>query len=67
MPPKELHDWANAHTQIAGSISDFSLYYDRRNLDKWSTENRKYLMNTSIKRYETDLEALREIEKTIIK
>ena len=25
-PPKELHDWSNAHTLIAGTIHDFSLY-----------------------------------------
>ncbi len=64
-PPKELNNWANAHTQIAGTIQDFSLYYDKRNLDKWTTENRIYLMDTSIKRYEADLEALREVEKTV--
>lgn len=63
-PPKELHEWANAHTQLAGTIQDFSLYYDRKNLNTWTTENRIYLMDSSIKRYETDLEALRTLEKT---
>lgn len=29
-PPKELHEWANTHTQLAGTIQDFSLYYDRK-------------------------------------
>ena len=64
-PPKELHEWANAHTQLAGTIQDFSLYYDRKNLNTWTTENRIYLMDSSIKRYETDLEALRTLEKHI--
>lgn len=41
----------------------FSLYYDRKNLNTWITENRIYLMDSSIKRYETDLEALRTLEK----
>lgn len=63
-PPKELHEWANAHTQLAGTIQDFSLYYDRKNLNTWTTENRIYLMDSSIKRYETDLEALRTLEKS---
>ena len=63
-PPKELHEWANAYTQLAGTIQDFSLYYDRKNLNTWTTENRIYLMDSSIKRYETDLEALRTLEKT---
>ena len=63
-PPKELHEWANTHTQLAGTIQDFSLYYDRKNLNTWTTENRIYLMDSSIKRYETDLEALRTLEKT---
>ena len=62
-PPKELHEWANAYTQLAGTIQDFSLYYDRKNLNTWTTENRIYLMDSSIKRYETDLEALRTLEK----
>ena len=63
-PPKGLHEWANAHTQLAGTIQDFSLYYDRKNLNTWTTENRIYLMDSSIKRYETDLEALRTLEKS---
>ena len=63
-PPKELHEWANTQTQLAGTIQDFSLYYDRKNLNTWTTENRIYLMDSSIKRYETDLEALRTLEKT---
>ena len=36
-PPKELHEWANTHTQLAGTIQDFSLYYDRKNLNTWTT------------------------------
>lgn len=64
-PPKELHEWADMHTQLAGTIHDFSLFYNKKNLNVWSTENRIQLMNTAIKRYETDLEALRALEKII--
>ena len=42
----------------------FSLYYDRKNFNTLTTENRIYLMDSSIKRYETDLEALRTLEKS---
>lgn len=64
-PPKELHDWSNAHTLIAGTIHDFSLYYDKKNLKIWTTENRIALMDSAIARYENDLENLKALEKSI--
>ncbi len=63
VPPKELHDWAHAHTCIAGTIHNFSLFYDKKYLAKWKPENRKYLMDSSIVQYETELEELKEIDK----
>lgn len=63
--PKELREWSNAHTSIAGSIHDFSLFYNKRYMEKWKPENRIYLMDAAIKRYESDLEALRVAEKQI--
>lgn len=60
--PKELHDWAQAHTNLACTIDDFTLYYSKRFMNRWSTENRKQLMNTSIKRYENELENLKKID-----
>ena len=65
VPPKELHDWANVHTQIACTIHDFSLYYNKQHLDTWPSKNRMFLMDTSIKRYETELELLKEIDRTM--
>lgn len=35
-PPKELHEWANLHTQLAGTIQDIAIYYDKRNINKWA-------------------------------
>ena len=58
-PSKEVHEWANKCTQLTGTIHDFSLYYNKKYLDKWTSENRRHLMNSSIKRYEADLEELR--------
>lgn len=63
IPPNELHDWAHVHTKIACTIHDFSLFYDKKHLDTWPTENRKWLMSNAIKRYEIELEELREMEK----
>lgn len=65
-PPSELHEWAQAHTIIACTIHDFSLFYDREYLSKWTDENRKWLMSDAIRRYETQLEELKEIEKIMI-
>ena len=65
IPPNELHNWANIHSKIACTIHDFSLFYDRKNLNTWPTENRKWLMSDAIKRYEMELEELKAIERTI--
>jgi len=64
-PPKELDEWASTNSQLAGIIHDFTLYYSKKHLGKWTSENRIYLMNSSIKRYENDLETLRKLEETI--
>lgn len=63
--PKELREWSNRHTAIAASIHDFSLFYNKQYMGKWKAENRIYLMDAAIKRYESDLEALRTAEKQI--
>lgn len=56
---------ASINAQLAGTIHDFTLYYSKKHVGKWTSENRIYLMNSSIKRYEADLEALRRLEETI--
>lgn len=60
MPPKELHDWFQANTQIASTIQDLTLYYDERYTGKWTEANKLYL--STIKRYDDELENLRELE-----
>ena len=57
--PVDLHDWSDAHTNLAGAAIDLSLYYDKNNLATWSTENRKWLMSDAIKKYELALEKLK--------
>ena len=65
IPPKELHDWANIHEQLACSIHDFSLFYNRKNLKTWESENRKSLLKNAIKKYETELEELKVADNMI--
>ena len=65
IPPKELHDWAHIHTKIFCTIHDFSLFYDKKNLKTWKSENRKWLLQNAIKRYEMELEELKSAENLI--
>ena len=65
IPPKGLHDWANIHTKLACTIHDFSLFYDRKNLKTWKSENRKWLLKNAIKQYETELEELKAADNII--
>jgi hypothetical protein len=65
IPPRELHDWAHAHTKIACTIHDFSLFYDRKNMTVWTAENKKWLMSDAIKKYEIELEELKSIERAL--
>lgn len=62
---KELHDWAHIHTKISCTIHDFSLFYDRKNLQTWKSENRKWLLKNAIKQYELELEELKVADKII--
>lgn len=65
IPPKELHDWAHIHTKLSCTVHDFSLFYDKRNLQKWTSENRKWLLQNAIKQYEMELEELKVADKLI--
>ena len=64
-PSLPLREWAVAHEQLVSVVDDFSLYYNKRHLDKWSTEDRIYLMGESIKKYESALENLRVLDEAI--
>ncbi len=65
MPPAELHGWAQAHTELANTIHDFSLFYNKRYMDKWTKDNREMLCLNTIKRYTEELEKLRIIDGTV--
>ncbi len=65
IPQKELHDWAHIHTMLSCTIHDFSLFYDRKNLEIWESENRKWLVANAIKKYETELEELKVADTLI--
>lgn len=57
--PIELHEWSMAHTKIACSIHDFSLFYNRKYMHKWTDDSRIWLLNDALKRYTEDLDCLK--------
>lgn len=61
--PIELYDWATFQIDFGATIQDFALFFDRNNLNLWSTENRKILMEQTINKYQRDLERLKEKER----
>ena len=64
-PPKEISEWSNAHTQLAATIQDFALYYDKQHGKTWTSEAKIQLMESTIRRYNSELEALRVIDKQV--
>lgn len=65
IPPKELHDWTHIHTKLSCTIHNFSLFYDKKNLETWKSEKRKWLLQNTIKQYEMELEELKIADKLI--
>lgn len=65
IPPNDLHDWSQIQIELAGSLHDCSLYYNIKSLDKWTTDNRKWLMSNSIKQYETNLEKYKKLDAEV--
>lgn len=63
--PIELYEWATFQIDIGATIQDFALFFDRKNLTLWNADNRKFLMEQSINRYQKDLERLKEKEKML--
>lgn len=61
-PPDEIYEWSQLNALLACSLHDFSLFYNNQYKDKWTKENRLWLTNSSITRYESDLQALKEYE-----
>lgn len=62
MPPIELHNWTQCCSSLAGTIHDFTLFYNARYISGRTPENRIACMDMTIERYYKDLEALRVIE-----
>ena len=67
IPPNDLHEWSQVQTELAGSLHDCTLYYNKEFLDRWKPENRKWLMQNSIKQYNSDLEKYKELDIEIAK
>lgn len=61
-PPDNLKKWSDANINLANVSIDFSMIYDKQNLSKVSSENRKRLMIESIHKYEEALEELKIID-----
>jgi len=62
IPPGKLDKWAKANEALACAAVDFSLYYDKQNVSKWSCDNRKQLMLSAVHKYECALEELKGIQ-----
>ena len=58
-PPIEISKWANDILLIACTIDDLSLFYKKENINTWTRENKLFLIKSTIKRYEQELEAIK--------
>lgn len=65
IPPKELQDWCQLQSKIAGDAYDFTLYFDEKTMSRWKPENRIWLMKNTIRRFESDLERYTQLDKNI--
>ena len=65
IPPKEIKKWCSACTALAGTIHDFTLFYNEKALATRSFNNRIACMNITKDRYYEDLETLRIEEQQI--
>lgn len=65
IPPKEVKDWSQSCSNLAGTIHDFTLFYNTKYLLGRTSDNRRMCMNITIKRYYEDLEKLKIEEKNM--
>lgn len=65
IPPKEVKSWCQFCSNLAGTIHDFTLFYNTKYLSGRSPDNRRACMNITIKRYYEDLEKLKIEEQNI--
>lgn len=59
----ELHNWQLSYSMISGTIHDFTLYYDKNS--KWDSNNRVILTELTLKRYNEELEIIKEIDQQL--
>lgn len=59
---KKLHDWQNAYTQLASTIHDLSLFYNKRYLNRRDSKNRKIVTELTIKSYNECLEKIKAMD-----
>lgn len=57
---KDLHNWSTAYSLLASTIDDFVIAYDSNT--KRDSNNRKQLMDITIKRYNECLERVKELD-----
>ena len=57
--PIELKDWSQCCSNLAATIHDFTLFYNKKYLSGRDYKNRIACMNITINRYYEDLEALK--------
>jgi len=65
IPPKEVKNWSQSCSNLAGTIHDFALFYNTKYLSGRTSDNRRACMNITIKRYYEDLEKLKIEEKNM--
>ncbi|SEJ54240.1 Caspase domain-containing protein [Propionispira arboris] len=65
IPPIELHEWSQRCSYLAGTIYDLTLFYNKKNLESRTYENRMQCMNLKIRSYYEDLEELKKVEENI--
>jgi len=60
--PSELHEWAEICNQIADVGWDLTLFYNKKNLDNWNEDSRRFLTSKAIKDFEELLEKFKNVE-----
>lgn len=61
IPPIELKTWSQCCSNLAGTIHDFTLLYNKKYFPDRTFQNRIACMNMTINRYYDDLEALKKV------
>lgn len=65
IPPIDLKEWSQICSSIAGTVHDFTLYYNEKYLSQRTPQNRKDCMEITIKRYYAELEKLKELDNKV--